>query len=544
MGKPGTFPYTKFTGLDLRRAPSDADPLSARVLSNIDLTAGGGFKSRDQLREYAQVDPLSKGLYGVNGVLRCALPARLSAVARPPLGVEYDILAYADNAAYAGAIASVEGTVVWDGFVYACVSLYANGVDDAAGRRYEHHNCPGMYSLSITCSISGAVVTLPATVTTVFAVGTPVHIYGLTGSWTVASQAGLAVTLSASPGVATGLVRFIGATKTSVPLPFQPGRALAKLGEKVWASDARTGDTWFCSTEFGPTDWLAPEDAGFLPTSKHETAGNDIVQGYGAFRNTLAVFYQTTIQLWEVGPDPADHAMSSVVGGAGTEDGNSIANLFGDVVYFGQGGFHSLRTVAVSGQSSAGDIGAPITVLTDAIPIPFLAVNMFGLWSASRGQYLGFYGSTAYVWRYSPVAQVYGWSTYALPFAISAVTEVNGKVYVRRADQPIIYVFDPTFTGEVGFSWEVNLPYFDGAGNGRTVAWKTLNIEMQGTCTFSIGVDTADLTLECPLGTLTGPGMLGIIPIMWAGPFFAPRMQGTTPWSLDMFVVRYDVGAV
>lgn len=541
MGKPGTKRFDEFTGLDLRATTGGSNPGSPRIARNVDLTATTRYEVRDQLREFATVDAASVGLYSSNGVLRCVLPARLSAVPRPPLGVEYDVLGLVDNVAYPTDIVAVEGNVLWDSRSYLCVSTYANGVDDIAGRLYEHHYSNGMYSLDVNCTISGADVTLPTTDT--FAVGTPVHIYGLTGNWTVLSQMSNVVTLNAAPGVASGLVRFMGARKTSVDLPFQPGRALAKLEEKVWASDARTGDTRFCSTEFGPTNWTAAEDAGFLPTSKHETAGNDIVQGYGAFNRTLAVFYQTTIQLWEVAPDPADHEISSVVGGAGTEDGNSIANIFGDVIYFGQGGFHSLKIVTATGQAASGDLGAAITALTDLIPTPLAPKNMLAVWSPSRGQYFGFYSTTAYVWRYSPVSGVAGWTTYEMPFEVSATTESNGKLFIRRKDQSKIYVFDPTATDEEGFDWALEFPHFDADAGGRTIQWKTAFFDITGDCTVAMGVDSEVYASEIPVGDIR-ESMRGAVPVMWVGQSVAARFRGSAPCTIDGFTLRYEVGSV
>jgi len=66
-----------------------------------------------------------------------------------------------------------------------------------------------------------------------------------------------------------------------------------------------------------PRDWTTAQDAGFLPTGLQTTAEPNAV-AVGTFRQYLAVLGASWLQIWQVDPDPARHALFSQIPSGGT----------------------------------------------------------------------------------------------------------------------------------------------------------------------------------------------------------------------------------
>lgn len=194
-----------FKGLDLRLTAEGADPLTMRTANNVDLTIGGGLKSRDQLRQIASLDSSALGLYVARGKLRAAVPITASPPSAPP-GFEYDFFAN-DATGQVGGSLSLDGVNIWDGKPYLCIKRYVDQSNPAFGFIWEHH-------------------------------------YVATTSNTVG-------------------------TITRVNLPFSPGPNLWMQASKIWGHDANTNLVWYSSSINGPTDWTNSGDAGFLNVTQH-----------------------------------------------------------------------------------------------------------------------------------------------------------------------------------------------------------------------------------------------------------------------------------
>lgn len=536
--EPATF--RNFQGLDLRNIASGGNPLAWREATNVHLTPGKGAEVRDPVKLFAKVAAESHGLYVVNDSLRCALPYPALAsgpVPRFPSGITYDLLVDQDNKGMPAGIEAVESVTAWDNRPYICARVTVPG-----GVKFRHYFIPdgqAIFAGSATAQAGNDVTIagLPAQV----GVGATISFFAVTQLFQVTARAGDVVTLSpALPVLASpdAMCTVFWPVKNYVKVPFEPGPAVVTAGEKVFAPDVLGRNVWFCSTEFGPVNWTAVDDAGFLPTSR-QVDGDQPIRGLGVYRGQLTVFFETVAQTWTVDADPANMAFNENVGGAGTLYPDSVANVSGDLFYFSNGAFRSLDAQVLTGQPKEGDIGAPIRELT-AVQDPD-AVSAW--WSAWRQQYICAFDNIVYIFTFSPASQTYGWGRWVLPWPVSALVEWRGRLFVRRADQPEVWVFDPDAANMVEWSLSFN---FSDLGNAGTVKMtRFFEAHQEGTATFSLGLDPDDDTAVEEMATVTGDtGSSGRVTIMAMAESFQPIFRGFGYWRLDEFRIRFQQGGL
>lgn len=483
----------RFKGLDLRRLAAATTPDNLLSTKNIELKTGGGLRTRSQLRLFATLDDASIGLYTVGDGLRAAYPMgneSLAATPQAPTGIRYDLfsnrttfdISWVDP--FDHTVLRVDNVAVWKGQPYLNL---ARDVGDGTTKN-EHHFCSLAETIPLPGTTSNVVgstfdFTVAGAVPASIKVGATVYLGGLVSASLITAIIGSVISLTVSSGAVPVTATFYVAQVrphelTLVSTPFAPGKALILAAEKIWANDIDSNDTWFSSTIYGPTNWTNPGDAGFIPTSKH-VSGSQTIQGFGIYNSQLAVFYNHALQVWQIGADPASHEIVGDVGGAGTDTARSVVNVMGDVFYFSEGGFRSVKAAVITGQLKEGDIGSPIQVLTATFDP--LTESMVSFWSESRSQYISFTGITAYILTYSPSAQIAGWTTWEMPWEISDVAEAKGELYVRRAGTGEVYTFDTSFTGEPGFEWAARPAYLD-AGASNVKDWLSGQLIQEGVC--------------------------------------------------------------
>jgi hypothetical protein len=228
-----------------------------------------------------------------------------------------------------------------------------------------------------------------------------------------------------------------------------------------------------------------------------------------------------------------------------------VVNVLGDVVYFSEGGYRVLSAVITTGQLKDGDIGTQIQPLTakldlDNIP-PLVAV-----WSPSRAQYLCAAGSQVFVYTNSPVSGVTGWTTYQFPWPVQAMCELNGVTYIRREDQPEVYVFDANTTYEednFGFEWTWRLPFWDYETDHYFKLFKFIVPHMRGDCTLDFLLDPADLTDKSDsvdIGDTHGNNDVSgnKIPMLCEAEVLSLQFHGTKACTVDEVIVRFETGNI
>lgn len=554
MPRVQSIPVDKFEGLDLRRLPAATTANRLLATKNVELKTGSGLRTRTQLRLFALLSTDSVGLYTVGDGLRAAYPMTnetIGPIPQAPLGIRYDV--FSNQSTYDlswlypfdKTVLRVDNIAVWQGRTYLNL---ARNVGDGTTKN-EHHYCPLAETIPLPGTIDAIddqVFTVDGPIPSTIKVGATIYFGGLTSAFTIDTITGQDIRFGdGEPDPLPELNTFYVAQvrpheKTLVATPFAPGRALILASEKIWANDIDTNDTWFSSTINGPTDWTNPGDAGFIPTSKH-VSGNQIIQGFGIYNSQLTVFYNHALQVWHIAADPADHALTGNVGGAGTQEARSVANVMGDVFYFSEGGFRSVKATVVTGQLKEGDIGAPIQPLTKTFDP--LTQNMLSVWSESRSQYISIVGTTAYVLTYSPTAQLAGWTTWTIPWEVSDIAEAAGELYFRRSGTGEVYIFDPDFTEEPDFEWTARPSYVD-AGNMNVKHWLSMQLVQDGTCSIYAYTNPRDPSADPEyLGKIQGIAEgIGLFAVNVVSNRLSLEFRGDSPWELDSFTVQYRLG--
>lgn len=535
--------FSNLTGLDVRNLPEAANPEALAAAKNVEVTTGKGLRSRDQIRLYANVAAESKGLYVINDQLRCALPypALTGPIPRPPVDLTYDLLVDHTGQAHVTTVEDVEAVVAWDNQPYLCVRE-----TQATATIYRHYFIPvdqAAGSGQITAQ-AGQVLTMPGVDPTIGA-GATVYILGVVGGFIVQSRLGDVFTFPAMPVIPVLVIPSFYTTywptRNQVSLPFEPGPPLALASQKIFAADVEGRNVPFSSTEFGPTDWTAIDDAGFLPTSRN-VDGDQPIRGLGVYRTQLAVFFDNICQVWVADPDPDNMAIVASIGGAGTKYPGSVENIAGDLFYFSNGAFRSMSAIITTGQPKEDDIGSFIQNLTKLLA----PQRVSAVWAPWRQQYICMFDDKGYVFTYSTESGVKGWGQWEMPFPVSAIVEWRNRVYLRRADAPEVWVMDPAERGEVDFSWLAHFNFSDGGKANYIKHYKFFDADTRGSYELAYGFDPSNPADVAPMqsydesqGSVTFGGKPSAVCVaLWV----QPQFSGAGPWVLERFDQRYELG--
>ncbi len=291
-----TITYEKFSGKDLRRLASRSDMATCRVATNLDLTTGGGYRTRDGLVKVTDLHEESVGLYTIGGFLRSVVPGGQDIqdpqnpyVLYDPIGkgIAYPL----DDIVKLHSAQPIGASAVAGVFPYI-------GIEREVGT-IEHH-------------------------------------------W-----------IREFPLDAGDVVN------SFIPLTFVAGTPLVKMKNRMWAADQINGVVRFTAIGGGPSDWLTADDAGFLPVLQH-ASGTRQITGLSYYNELLAVFFGESIQLYSVPADPDQHILVKTLDGPGSTSPNTVRNVLGDLYYLSHGGFRALSVANSVGEFREGDIGARI----------------------------------------------------------------------------------------------------------------------------------------------------------------------------------------
>lgn len=564
-----TFTITDFRGLDLRSMPTLGDPHALIASDNVSINLAKEIEVRPQLTKLCDLDPLSRGLYASGGTLRTAIPWRpgLPAASGP---VVYDAIddknhRWSVTTSYPyKRLTAVTSATSYDQRPYLVVAYdLVGGSGTALESGWEHHWLPAsdnylIRSGTFTNGSTQVVIPVPSTWTapktlttaTVRVAGAPTSssllpttvFTGTVQVRPVGNPAAVVVTLAVPFDGPTGTytARVSQAIDTSIAVPFTPGPAALVAASKVWASRRGTPDVAFSSTLNGPSDWTELEDAGFLPTSRN-VEGQQEIQGLGIFNGQLTVFFKTSAQIWAIDPDPGKHVLVGSIGGAGCTYPRSVANVMGDLVYFSNGVFRVASSVITTGQKKEGDLGTMIAPLTRALSPD---VQPLSVWSSYRQQYISFAGNTAYVATLSPESNVREWTTWTLPFEVAEVVELDQKLYVRRADSPEVWWFNPDETQEAGFRWSARLSLTDHGSPGQLKALQQVSMRLIGSTTLSVLLADPNLP-PCLLGDVDSTqAEHGLVVAGDTAERFGWLFEGTEACRIGALSVRTRLGGL
>lgn len=420
-------------GLDTRPSWSGSDSFVLDAATSVQVDPGGSLSTRPAVVYVADLSALSVGLYARGGYLRCIVPSGLSLQGTAPAGVIYDGIGRGGTYDYSSKISEVTAS---DSFDISAVSGPHGYVAllRADTSIVEHH-------------------------------------------W-----------IKDPPASAASF------TDTYVSLPFQPGRSMIRIANKIVATSPKEGYFRYCSTTNGPSDWTTVGDAGFEAALQFVSGARDFI-ALGIHRGQLAVFYSDAVQLWHMEEDPAAIELLQVLNGPGTDFSGSVANVLGDAIFLSRSGFANLATATITGEARFAAIGERIRSLTDAISSTATAVS---LWSQKRSQYLCAVGTTVYC--YSVYAQGQGmsdfWTSWTMPATVTAMAENAGSVYIRSGNA--LYRLDDTsgtdYTG-TDIAWSFALrPLGFGRASAFNKELQHLTVQCTGASTWTPVVDGRTLT--------------------------------------------------
>lgn len=473
-GKPIT--VKNFTGLDLRRVQSSADPKSQRVNRNLYITPGKGVRSRPGTYIGAKAHSSTRGLFAVNGQLTTVAPSGYPAIAltQSPLlrymfignGTGIDI----DHISALSGAESYGQTAVGRGIPYVNI-LNKEGA-------YEHH-----YG-DVEPSIPGEII------------------------------------------------------NTQVDLPFKPSAGLIKLASRLFAPSDQAGTVQFNSILGGARDWTSPNDAGFLPVVRN-APGDRTLQGLGYIRDRMVVAFRDSMQMWALDESPDNMTLVETLNGPGTRFERALANVLGDAFYFSRGGFRSLITSTIEGQREESDIGINVKPLTETLPTDPEPVGVWsqsrGIYFCSFGSVMMAFtyipsektvGWAEWTLPFSVTDLVEnGGVLYARD------SEHNIRVFdddlITDSGEPIEWVFQTQFLGndEKARLWSFVDASFSMSGKARVYAYPDFNTPDERL--FLGEVTDSSTPFERLYMSLTAPSV-------------ALALEGNTQFQLDALAIRVN----
>jgi hypothetical protein len=275
--------------------------------------------------------------------------------------------------------------------------------------------------------------------------------------------------------------------------PFSPGYDAIKIANKIVVPDPVTGQFNYCSSLNGPRDFTALGDAGF-ENAVQNTFGSRQIVCFGIHDTKLAVLYDDALQLWTMDEDPAFIRMEQFYEGPGTQFANSTANVRGNLVYLGRGGFTSLLTQTVNGRAEADDLGDRIRSLTIDLPA---ASKVTALWHERKAQYMCFVDRQVFVWHFFPRQGLDAWTRWDLPVSVDAATVNNGDVCIRSGASNYKLAdgvgTDEGF-GDIAWSWQSRpFSFYSQKASGLTKALRRLTVQQLGTARWTTVLDGREI---------------------------------------------------
>lgn len=324
--------------------------------------------------------------------------------------------------------------------------------------------------------------------------------------------------------------------------------SVTKAASRIYAIDGEV--VRYCAAG-DARDWTTASDAGFLPVALQQDT-KSLCTAVGTFQGSLVVLFSEGAQIWNVAVDPSANAFSKAIAGVGTRAPVTLASFFNDLVFLSPFGFRSMTVQAQTDRIDDRDVGVPVDslVVQDIATItdPPGPEQVFSSWIHELGQYwavfnMGTY-SKAWVYTYSRESKIACWSEYTFDVLITAMTTLNGKVYMRTEDQLFeVSASEYTDNGQL-IDVEVQMAFQDAKSPGVAKQFYGGDYVVEGEPTISFKYDTRDQTKETVAMTIPGDTRPGDVqPVEVVAPVLAPvfRHSADGPFSLDAATFYYHL---
>jgi hypothetical protein len=237
------------------------------------------------------------------------------------------------------------------------------------------------------------------------------------------------------------------------------------------------------STNGGPSAFTNDtiNGAGVINLSSQDS-GSSALTSIALYQGKLAIFSESSVQVWTMSADPKLNSFSQILNNVGTSAPNSVVSLGNiDTYFLSQLGVRSLRARDASNVAIVSDVGNPIDdmILYDVSQLSSLKRDAaFGLIDPVDGRYWLSVGPKVYVYSYFPSSGINAWSVYMptvgpdrIPIEISHLCTLNNRIYARSGN--FVYAYG----GLTGSRYDesivkVQMPYLDG---GKPAHFKTIS---------------------------------------------------------------------
>ena len=237
------------------------------------------------------------------------------------------------------------------------------------------------------------------------------------------------------------------------------------------------------STNGGPSAFTNDtlNGAGVINLSSQDS-GSSALTSIALYQGKLAVFSETSVQVWTMSADPKLNSFSQILNNVGTSAPNSVVSLGNiDTYFLSQLGVRSLRARDASNVAIVSDVGNPIDdmILYDMSQLSSLKRDAaFGLIDPVDGRYWLSVGPKVYVYSYFPSSGINAWSVYKpttgpdrIEMEISHLATLNNRIYARSEN--FVYAYG----GLTGNRYDesvvkIQMPYLDG---GKPAHFKTIS---------------------------------------------------------------------
>lgn len=305
---------------------------------------------------------------------------------------------------------------------------------------------------------------------------------------------------------------------------------------KIWAPDY---DVVRFSATDDPTDWTTSSDAGFLPTGTRSPGSEEVV-GLGDFQSQLVVFHIDNIQLWNVDPDPQQHAIDRIIGNVGSKFPRTIIPVAGDLYFLTDVGVRSIAYQKYTENVEDVDIGVPIDDLVRPEIAALAASDPVAVFYPGGGQYWIIIDDYVYVYSFSRTSKVAAWTRYTLPVTPEYFASIGNNLYFRSGDE--IYKIDPSATDDDGtpFDGLIDMAFqsFQAPGVNKKVL--AFDVVVEGTVTVSHRFNPNNptvFTAEIDVSGDTRP--LGMYPVGVITTDIAPRIAFSSDTFQRLNAVSY-----
>lgn len=344
-----------------------------------------------------------------------------------------------------------------------------------------------------------------------------------------------------------------GTTQLKVTTPVVPdalcphSTAILSAASKMFAVD---DDVVRYSATVNPLGWdptLYPADAGYLDTGSM-MGGEPVPNALAMFRGNMAVMGNSSVQIWQLDPDPARIAIVDTIEGVGTPYPRAHAAVQGDLLFTTPKGVRSLTAATQNEGVGTLDVGTPVDELVRAALAALPAGSTpIARYHPGLSEFWLFVGATAYVLRQSKLNGFAGWTRYTLPGTVTDATVMGTDLYFLVGTTGKVYKVDVNATSDSGTAIAVSgeTPYFELTPDGTDAMILGVDCVAGGPFNLVVGYDESD-----PTGGVTGAYTMpakskpdGMIPVMCNAVSAANLRWSasvTTAWSLDELQLHFE----